>query len=165
MTPEDIKSIVSSASVSVVVKNSKGEIVYDCKNEQTIEETAEAIEYNMKRNRMMESRSRRGRMLKENRGEKNMKFKKKLDTIDMAKFKTAYNAIYSTLYELDDTDRVNYAAEIEKTEALFADKSNDEIQEFLKRFYQATYDVPTSDREYAAFWFALVYFHVVPGIK
>lgn len=72
LTLEDIKGIVSSTSVSVIVKNSKGEIMYDCKNEQTIEETAEAIAYNMKKNKMMESRSRRGRMLKENKGEKNM---------------------------------------------------------------------------------------------
>ena len=91
-----------------------------------------------------------------------MKFKKKMDLIDIEKFKTAYNAIYSTLYELDNTDRVNYTAEVEKTEALFADKSNDDIQDFLKRFYQATHDVPTSDREYATFWFTLVYFHATP---
>lgn len=90
-----------------------------------------------------------------------MKFKSKLDMIDMKKFVTAFGAIYSALYELDETNRVNYMAEVEKTEALFADKSNDEFREFLKKFSKATYDFPTSDREYAAFWLTLVYFHIV----
>ena len=83
-----------------------------------------------------------------------------LDKIDINEFRAAYDAIYSALYELDDGSRVNYRSEMEKTEQLLYDKSSG-IQKFLKKFYAATYDVPTSDREYAAFWLALNYFGAV----
>lgn len=72
-----------------------------------------------------------------------------MDKVTM-KFSVVYGSIYNALYECDrNGELVDYSAMVELAEALV--KRNDAYKKLVRSYFEHSGDVPTSDRELAAF--------------
>lgn len=70
-------------------------------------------------------------------------------SIDMDEFVSTYNVVYHALYEGDRHGLVEYGNAVEAAEWMV--RNNAQYKRLVKAFYERTFDVPTSDRELAAF--------------
>lgn len=68
-------------------------------------------------------------------------------SIDIEKFATEYRVVYTALYESDEL--IDYDRLVEVGEWLV--RNNAPYKRLVRAFYEHTLDVPTSDREIAAF--------------
>lgn len=66
------------------------------------------------------------------------------------KFSVVYGSIYNALYECDRCGEIiDYSSFVDLAEAL--EGSNDGYKKLVRAYFERTKDVPTSDRELAAF--------------